>query len=390
MTKKHKQYVVSFFIGIAVFIIAIAFMETAALAQEYPEGMVSYWRFEEGYGNIAYDSVNGNNATIYGANWTSGRVGNALSFDGNDYVNCGNPDNLKIYPPLSVEVWINPSVIDPNASTGKIILSKGDQAFRYYSMWITPWGTLGFNVEATYNNQIQTEELLDPNEWYHVVGVHDGEQIYIYVNGELKNHADSPLKPYQNNSNAPMTIGIEPSYMWDPNRWFKGVIDEVAIYNRALTQEEIWQHYQSGLYVGVPFGDLTFSKVDIMFKHALNNDNFGLSGEFVLSDTSDGIDPVNEYVVIEAGSSTIMIPAGSFIEKEPGKFEFLGTVDGADVKMNIKAVDVNTFKFKAKADGVDLTGMANPTNISLIIGNDYGSDEVRLKGKLDFNGSKAK
>jgi hypothetical protein len=297
---------------------------------------------------------------------------------------------LKIYPPLSVELWVNPSVIDPNASTGKIILSKGDQAFRYYSMGITPWGTLGFNVESAYNNEIQTEELLDPNEWYHVVGVHDGEHIYIYVNGELKNYADSPLKPYQKSSNAPMTIGIEPSYMWDPNRWFKGVIDEVAIYNRALTQEEIWQHYQSGLYVGVPFGDLALSKVDIMFKHNLNNDKFGLSGEFVLSVNSDGIDPVNECVVIEVGSSTIMIPAGSFIEEEPGKFEFLGPIDGADVNMNIKALDVNTFNFKAKADGVDLTATANPTNISLIIGNDYGSDEVRLKGKLGFNGSKAK
>ena len=52
MTKKFKQYAASFLIGIAVVIIAIASMETAVLAQDYPEGMVSYWRFEEGYGKI--------------------------------------------------------------------------------------------------------------------------------------------------------------------------------------------------------------------------------------------------------------------------------------------------------------------------------------------------
>ena len=219
-------------------------------AQSNPEGIVSYWKFDLGYGTTVIDSEDGNNGMIYGALWGEGLIENALYFYGNEYVNCGNPENLKIYPPLSIEIWVNLSVVDPNAPTSYLILSKGDQAFRYYSMMITPWGHFVFIVEASaINVEIEAEQLLEPNEWYHVVGVHDGEHVYIYVNGDLKNHADAPLKPdyYLRYSNAPMTIGIEPSYMYNPNFWFKGVIDEFAIYNRALTPEEIQCHYQNGL-----------------------------------------------------------------------------------------------------------------------------------------------
>ena len=68
---------------------------------------ISYWRFDEGSGTIAYDSVNGNHGTIYEATWTNGIVGSALYFDGvDDYVDILDSDILDIASNLTVECWI--------------------------------------------------------------------------------------------------------------------------------------------------------------------------------------------------------------------------------------------------------------------------------------------
>ena len=64
---------------------------------EPPLGLISYWKFDEGSGTTAYDSVGANNGTVYGANWTTGKVDGALSFDGvDDYVNVPDSSSLDI------------------------------------------------------------------------------------------------------------------------------------------------------------------------------------------------------------------------------------------------------------------------------------------------------
>jgi hypothetical protein len=72
--------------------VSIQLGEATGTGYTQPSGLVGYWNFDQGSGAIAYDSSGFNNqGIIYGASWTTGKVNEALNFDGlNDYVDCGN------------------------------------------------------------------------------------------------------------------------------------------------------------------------------------------------------------------------------------------------------------------------------------------------------------
>ncbi len=142
----------------------------------------------------------------------------------------------------------------------------------------------------------------------------------------------------------------------------------------------------NGLTVaGHRFAEFNVNKAEIKFKTASAvNDRFSVKGTVTLDENSDGIDPAGQGVVVRVGTSAIIIPAGSFTEKGSGKFKFKGPINGADVKMEIKQIYTDTYRFKVEAKGVDLTGTPNPLGIFLAIGNDRGTTMIRLKGKLKF------
>ncbi len=131
------------------------------------------------------------------------------------------------------------------------------------------------------------------------------------------------------------------------------------------------------------FSTFILKKTMVRFKHILNNDEFMVKGKFVLDEDSDGIDPIIEDVTVKVGTSSIVIPSPySFVEETAGKFKFEGPINGAHVKMKIVETDTNTFAFRIKGRGVDLTGTSNPVDVVLIIGDDGGQSSIRLKGEL--------
>ncbi len=135
----------------------------------------------------------------------------------------------------------------------------------------------------------------------------------------------------------------------------------------------------------VPFADFTITKAEIKFKTSSTmNDRFKVKGKFKLGADNNAFDLSANAVVVTVGTATVTIPAGLFTEEDYGEFEFKGTIDGADVKMTIKEIYADTFKFKIRAKWVDLTDTANPTAIDLSIGNDFGTATIRLNGKLKF------
>ena len=147
---------------------------------------------------------------------------------------------------------------------------------------------------------------------------------------------------------------------------------------------DILDGFASGVPIAVAFADFTIMKAEIKFRAPSSvNDSFEVKGEFTLDVSSDGIDPVTEGVLVTVGTSSVTIPAGSFVEDE-GKFEFEGEINGADVEMEIEEINPGTFEFKIEAEGVDLTDTANPLDISLTIGDDTGAATVRMEGKLKF------
>jgi len=210
------------------------------------KSIVGDWHFNENTGIIAYDSSGrGNNGTIHGASWTSGRSGAALSFDGvNDYVDCGNDSSLNPTDEITVEAWIYPKV-DMFGPIRWTCIRKGDSQYLLEPGDIgTNYWAFGVNIGGTFK-RVDTDGPIPIKQWHHFVGIYDSSQskLQIWVDGVLRGSRSV------NGSIQiqPGTLRIGKYDTWWNYEVFNGIIDEVRIYNRALTPDEIQQHYQAGL-----------------------------------------------------------------------------------------------------------------------------------------------
>jgi hypothetical protein len=192
------------------------------------QGLVGYWPFDEGSGTIAKDySGNGNNGTLVnGPTWTTGKVGGALSFDGvDDYVNVNNVNPFQ--GNFTVALWLNFSQV--NKSTDNAIVGNGTPTFNQGLHLGERGGKAYFGF---YNNDTAGNQSLVINRWYHITFIYDGAQK-IYIDGSRD--AIRSTSGYQS-SLLNTEIG---RYPWAQGHLMKGLIDEVRIYNRALSDAEI-------------------------------------------------------------------------------------------------------------------------------------------------------
>jgi len=206
--------------------------------------LVGYWKLDEGTGTTAYDSSEyGNDGTlINGPLWVDGKYGKALSFDGvNDYVEIPHSTSLNIANEITVEAWVKPHYTDYGGISTRVIVGK-------HGGWHNRGWSIGAKhldlQDVRFHWQAETDNYLDTSTnplstgvWTYVVGVANGTHIKIYINGELsalKANAESV------DYNYPVEIGRNGV---SSGSFFKGIIDEVRIYNRALTEEEIREHY---------------------------------------------------------------------------------------------------------------------------------------------------
>ncbi len=212
--------------------------DMAALADNWlssfyhPGWVCSHWKFDEGSGTIAHDSNGRIDGTIYGATWTTGKINGALSFDGtNDYVNCKNgPSNFNN---LTVSAWIK-------TSTKGVLVSD-----RYKSYGNGNWYTLFSNgIELGDSNQCLNfnADTLD-NIWHHIVYIKNGINHTIYVDGSVD---QSFVSNVTINQDQPTFFGKR-WYQSSDAFWFNGIIDDIYIYNRALSNDEVQMLYQQGL-----------------------------------------------------------------------------------------------------------------------------------------------
>jgi hypothetical protein len=203
------------------------------------------WPLDEGSGTTAYDkSGNNNNGALYnGVAWTTGKFGNALSFDGlDDYVRVEHSASLVFTNNITIEVWIYPKNV--SVFWNAIVLKGSSVDWNchlqlYYSS--VEWSTY-----TTGSNDLYSVSSLSNDVWYHIVVTYDGSTKKIYINGRLDNSAS--VSGYLRSSTSPLGIGafIDGGNL---SRYFKGIIDEVRIYNRALTAAEISDLYNYYGYV---------------------------------------------------------------------------------------------------------------------------------------------
>lgn len=216
--------------------------ETSAYAQtgsniSYPPGLVSYL---PGDGN-GTDLVGGNNGTLMnGAAYTAGKLGMAFSLDGiDDFVSLGNPNNLKIGSAITLSAWIKPT--NPPNGLAAIISKWGQNAsidaYSYYL--ITSNGNVRLLGALGVPNQGDpgfTEGVIPIGDWSHVVMTYDSANGLnkIYINGIKVAERFRPGGITVSDKNV--LLGREDS---GAGRHFSGAIDEVQIYNRALTASEV-------------------------------------------------------------------------------------------------------------------------------------------------------
>ena len=208
----------------------------------YDPSLVSWWRFDEGSGTTAYDSAGTNHGTlINGPNWTTGQIDGALSFDGaGDYVDCGSDSSLDFTDAITVGAWVK----QPNFGSDGTIAGKtnGYSVTAGYALNSYTNG-LVFNFYSGGWRRTTPRVTISANEWHHVVGTFDGNNAYLYVDGEQK-----ASLAYAG------TIAAATGYSFHISFWrsylpayFNGTIDDVRIYDRALSAGEIQQQYREGL-----------------------------------------------------------------------------------------------------------------------------------------------
>jgi len=209
-------------------------------------GLVGYWNFDEGSGASAADSSgNGTAGTLMnGPAWVTGKIVQALSFNGSSqYVSLpSNPSSLDITGALTLSAWVNETA-NPTART--VVISKGDPALLYqYELTGSTNGHVNFSVcnsvgcltSGTYTSST----LFSPGAWHHVVGTYDGNgNAIMYVDGTNVQAVSSSTMTALKSGVSGVWIGGLPA----SSRDFNGTVDDVRIYNRALSASDVAELY---------------------------------------------------------------------------------------------------------------------------------------------------
>ena len=205
----------------------------AAIPAAAEPSLIAHWSFDEGSGDVLHDrSGNMHDGTIHGATWVPSPRGQALHFDGvDDYVDIGKAESLRVGGDFTLTAWVKAEDV-----SGRNRLILGDTAGlavnRNYSLRINN-GRLYFeNGDGTASEAIQAAEPFPVGTWQFLAVVFEGPRYFVYQNGKiiLEGKVGTPITPTRGDIRR---IGG-----WSAG-WFKGDIDEIRIYKRALPQREL-------------------------------------------------------------------------------------------------------------------------------------------------------
>ncbi|MBK7393698.1 MAG: hypothetical protein IPI64_10430 [Chloracidobacterium sp.] len=202
-----------------------------------PSGQISWWA---GDGDGRTLTSTGYNALLYnGANFRVGKVGQAFNFDGiDDYLEVAGNIGSFGGDPFSIELWMRSS----NVGNGAYVIGKSypdggtGWDIRLHDQKIRLEGTDGW--APSYN--WESDQSVTPNAWHHLAVSANASQISVYIDGVLK--GTTPRGVISSSPN-PFRIGFTTNYGGTP---FNGLMDEIALYDRALTLTEVQSIYNAG------------------------------------------------------------------------------------------------------------------------------------------------
>ncbi len=275
-------------------------------------GGVHLWTFDEGQGDSLHDLADAASGSVHGARWVAGKVGGALAFDGiDDYA--ALPDNEPVWLPvqdftIAFWVWFERDLA-ALASANEVLVDLNCGASA------DPANELGYNVQRRGDTgeicfQIKTERDTDedlysvtvpaPGRWVHVTVVRQGTLQSLYLDGVLdacRACSSSPVKFVGGYDDDKVNIGRYTTTSFPPRAHFQGKLDELMLFDRALSSAEVRRLYEDSTATNCLYVD-------------------GLLGR----DSNDGKRPLTAFATIQAAidaarnGETVLIGPGVYTE----------------------------------------------------------------------------
>ena len=226
-----------------IIILFLFVLVTTSIFADLNRGLVAYYPFN---GNANDESGNGNHGIVYGASLTSDRFGvpnRAYYFDGNnDYIEVMHTDILSSTNAISMVAWIN---FEVGGVQNPRIISKDQPEYTGYQLYTyTTNVNRDIGIELGGSFGMSSTSSVGANSWHFIVGTFDGTNIRIYINNVFSGSNYSPGNITQNDNS--LWFGQRRYNGLDD---FKGSIDDILIYNRAISEIEINKLYNENMEI---------------------------------------------------------------------------------------------------------------------------------------------
>jgi len=197
------------------------------------EGLIGWWMFDEGTGTTVADSSgNGHDGFFVDGEpeWVPGVYGKALRFDGENKVEIPDHEDFHLTNAITVALWMQPEGDQPDYAKPFIKQKSGE--YPYALQYNTAQGIYAtINASTRYDTSPRIQNF--PGEWAHMCFTYDGSVLILYKDGEEAGRVNASGDLQQNDLS--LSIGGR----LDSDQNFIGIIDDVRLFNRVLTVEEI-------------------------------------------------------------------------------------------------------------------------------------------------------
>jgi len=249
---KQKKMKKKFLLMTAIAIFGLATITMAQVPSYVPtSGLVGYWPFN---GNANDESGNGNNGAVNGSSLTTDRFSNqnkAYNFNGSsNYIDAGTLPTLGNNPSaLTQNAWVLAAVGQSNYCKMPLISKRHSGSNSWATLGAGGNGTIGVpwnnqayffvngpNYSAGITNALYSNNVTNDGQWHMLTGTKNGSTYKLFFDGILQ---DSIIDNYSFGSNDNMIFGHESIWGFSCEQWYAGKLDDIGIWNRALTQQEI-------------------------------------------------------------------------------------------------------------------------------------------------------
>jgi hypothetical protein len=311
---RQMQFITHYFQGrideVRLYNRAITESEITELVGDTDSGLKGYWQFDENTGTTAADSSgNGNTGTLAsGAGWATGQNGSAVNLDGvNDHVQVGTQSSLVMSNTASITAWLHPTGPGSDPTFGAAIVAKEGE----YVLARLPNGRIHWAfANSSPGWQLTDTGFVAPlNQWTHIAVTYDQGTIKTYANGNLV-HTHNGAGAIGDVNTGQNDLRIGGRQMQFITHYFQGRIDEVRLYNRAISESEITELVgdpDSGLKGYWQFDENTgTTAADSSGNGNTGTLTSGAGWATGQSGSAVNLDGVNDHVQVGAQSSLVM------------------------------------------------------------------------------------